>query len=362
MNTARAQSIALTLSQEPIAIRQVGARDTAAIDAYVNQHKEGTVFHRGGWAKAAQCAYGCEDVTLAAWRGDDVIGVLPLIDVRAPLLGRSMISTAFSVGGGPIADDDQIIGMLAEEAAALGDAHGANYVELRANPPLGSDWLEKTGVYADFELPLPVDEGENLAMIPRKRRAEVRKAIKSAEMGDLSLRIVQETGEFYALYASALRDHGTPVFPKSFLDALASAFADRIEISIADWRGEPIAALLSFYDKDTVRPYYIGALPAARAVRGAEYLYWMQMRRAAEQGCAHFDFGRSKIGTGPYQFKKLWGAEPRPLTYRTRLVRADAAPDVNPNNPKFAAFVSMWRRLPLPLANRIGPMVAGNFP
>ena len=355
-------ALALAPEKTRVAVRLAGPNDAAAIDAYVDRHREGTVFHRAGWAKAAHAAYGYEDVTLVARRGDEVVGVLPLIDVRAPLLGRSLVSTAFCVGGGPIADDDQIVAMLGEEAAVLGEVRGANYVELRADPRLGSGWLEKTGVYAGFELPLPAGEDENLAMIPRKRRAEVRKAIKAAEAGDLSLRIVRETSEFYALYASALRDHGTPVFPKQFLDALAHAFADRIEISIAGWRGEPVAALMSFYDKNTIRPYYIGALPAARSARGAEYLYWMQMRRAAERGCTHFDFGRSKLGSGPYHFKKLWGANPSPLTYRIWLGHGDSLPDVNPNNPKFAAFVSMWRRMPLPLANRIGPMIAGNFP
>ena len=336
--------------------------DAALVDAYIDQHSDGTVFHRPGWAKAAKIAYGYETTTLVAWRGGEVVGLAPLTDVRAPLLGRSLVSTGFTVGGGPIANDADILAMLADEAAAQGEARGANYVELRSDPPLGSDWLKKSGVYAGFELPIPVDENENLAMVPRKRRAEVRKAIKAVEAGDLSVRIIRNTVEFYSLYAAALRDHGTPVFPKRFLDTLVQAFADNVEISIADWRGQPVAALLSFYDKDTVRPYYIGALPAARSARAAEYLYWSQMRRAAERGCVRFDFGRSKVGTGPYNFKKLWGAEPRPLTYRIRLIRADAAPDINPNNPKFATFVSLWRRLPLPVANRIGPMIAGNFP
>lgn len=355
-------ALAMELGAAPVAIRPAGPSDATAINTYVDQHKEGTLFHRAGWVKAAKAAYGYENATLVAWRGEQVVGLLPLIDVRAPLLGRSLVSTAFSVSGGPIADDEHILAILADEAAALGGARGAAYVELRADPPLGSEWLEKTGVYAAFELPLPAGEDENLAMIPRKRRAELRKAIRAADAGELSLRITRSTDEFYALYASALRDHGTPVFPKRFLDGLVRAFAEDVEISIADWRGEPVAALLSFYDKDVVRPYYIGALPAARQARGAEYLYWSQMRRAAERECVRFDFGRSKLGTGPYHFKKLWGAEPRPLTYRIRLVHGDGLPDINPNNPKFAAFVSMWRRLPLPLANRIGPMIAGNFP
>ena len=35
-----------------------------------------------------------------------------------------------------------------------------------------------------------------------------------------------------------------------------------------------------------------------------------------------FDFGRSKVGSGPYHFKKLWGADPNPVTYRCKLIGA----------------------------------------
>ena len=355
-------ALALAPGDAPLKIRLADAGDAASLDAYVDAHPQGTLFHRNGWAAAAKAAYGFENVSLVACRGNVVVGYLPLIDVRAPLLGRSLVSTAYAVGGGPIGDDDQIIAALADAAASLGADRRANYVELRSNPALGPDWLEKSDVYASFELALTSDENAQLASIPRRRRAEIRKAIKAAAGGDLQVRYTRETSEFYALYAASLRALGTPVFPKAYVDALAETFSEKCEITIADYKGEPVAALLSFYDADRVTPYYIGASAGSRAAPIAEYLYWTLMRRAVSKGCAHFDFGRSKIGTGPYQFKKLWGAEPKPLTYRCKLIGAKSAPDVNPNNPKFAAFVSMWRRLPGPVANRLGPLLSANFP
>lgn len=362
MTSARAIAPGVASDVAPVKIRIADARDVAAMDDYVDAHSKGALFHRNGWAAAARAAYGFEDVSLIAIRGDHVVGVLPLIDVRARLLGRSLISTAYAVGGGPIGDDDAIVAALADEAAALGAARRVNYVELRSDCALGPDWLEKSGVYASFELALHADEDAQLASIPRRRRAEVRKAIKAAAAGELCVRYTRETDEFYALYAKALRNHGTPVFPKAYVDALFAAFSRDIEISIADYKGEAVAALLSFYDGDRVMPYYIGALSRARAAPITEYLSWTLMRRAVSKGCAHFDFGRSKVNSGPYNFKKLWGADPKPVTYRCKLIGATALPDVNPNNPKFAAFVSMWRRLPAPVANRLGPLLSANFP
>lgn len=343
-------------------VRVMAPEEADACDTYVRDHADGKFFHLSGWADAARRAYGYRTLSLVARRGAEIVGLLPLVDVRAPLLGRSLVSTAFTVDGGPVANNDVVINALADKAAALGAENNANYIELRANPALGADWLKKTGVYAGFELPLPVDEAETLAMIPRKRRAEVRKAIKAAEAGDLKVQITNDLDALYRLYAVALRNHGTPVFPKKFLHALAESFSEEIEISIAEYGGAPVAALLSFYFKDTVLPYYIGALPEARSARAAEYLYWSLMRRAAEKGVTRFDFGRSKIDSGPYHFKKLWGAEPHPITYRCKLVCAKSLPDVNPNNPKFSRFVVLWRRLPMPVANRVGPLLAANFP
>ena len=141
------------------------------------------MFHRSGWAAAAKAAYGYQDLSLVAYRGDAVAGALPLIDVRAPLLGRSLVSTAFAIGGGPIGDDDGVVAALCDEAAALGAARRANYVEVRSNPALGPDWLEKSDIYASFEIPILSDEDAQLAAIPRRRRAEIRKAIKAAASG-----------------------------------------------------------------------------------------------------------------------------------------------------------------------------------
>jgi hypothetical protein len=82
------------------------------------------------------------------------------------------------------------------------------------------------------------------------------------------------------------------------------------------------------------------------------------MRRASRRGCTRFDFGRSKVGTGAYDFKRNWGFEPRPLTYAVRTVTGAAPREINPMNPKYRLQVAAWKRLPLPIANRIGPLIA----
>ena len=115
--------------------------------------------------------------------------------------------------------------------------------------------------------------------------------------------------------------------------------------------------MLSFYFRDEVLPYYAGDDEAARDLAANDFKYWELMRRACARGCRLFDYGRSKQGTGPYAFKKNWGFEPKPLSYEYCLYKRDAVPQNNPANKKYRLMIEAWRRLPLPVANWLGPHV-----
>lgn len=362
MSTVLAPEPDLVSDRSALSIAPCTPADKGRWDSYVEGCPGGTFFHLFGWGEVAEAAYGYEPVYLAARRGGAIVGVLPLIDVRSPLLGRSLISTAFTVGGGPVGDDAGVVAALAEKAARLGEERRVRYVEFRGGPHPLEGWVRKTGRYAGFKMPLPADEDEHMNRIPRRRRAEIRKALAAAEKGVLQSRFDQDADGFYELYARSMRALGTPVFPKRFLHEIVRGFGDRAELTFVDYGSAPAAALLSFYFRNTALPYYVGAAPSAREARAHEFLYWSLMRRAAARGASVFDFGRSKIGSGSYQFKKLWGLDPEPLTYQYKLIRARVAPDLSAANPKFMAASERWKRLPLSLANRLGPMLSGNFP
>jgi FemAB-related protein (PEP-CTERM system-associated) len=193
--------------------------------------------------------------------------------------------------------------------------------------------------------------------IPRKQRAMVRKGIKAG----LQAAVDADVDRFYRIYAQSVRDHGTPVFPKKYFAVLKDVFQDNCEVQTTTLNGEPASTVMSFYFRNEVLPYYGGGTPLARRVKGFDFQYWELMRRAAENGYQIFDYGRSKAGTGSYSFKKNWGFEPEPLEYQFRLVRAKAVPDVNPLNPKYQLFIKAWQKLPLAVANTLGPMIARNL-
>ena len=158
-----------------------------------------------------------------------------------------------------------------------------------------------------------------------------------------------------------MRNLGTPVFAKKLVKALVAEFHENLEITVVRSRTQPVAAVLSFYYGDAVLPYYGGAGEEARGLHAYDLMYWSLMRRAVERGATTFDFGRSKFGTGAFSYKTYWGFEATALRYQYKLIGASDLPNVNPNNPKFSRMTKIWRRLPLPLANFIGPFVARNL-
>jgi FemAB-related protein (PEP-CTERM system-associated) len=347
---------------EALTVREFAARDTGRWIDFVAEHAAATLFHDHRWLEAVEAAYGYRNYHLIAERGGRIVGVLPLTLIDSPLLGRSFVSTAFGIGGGIVAADDETVAALGREAVKLGERFAVNYVELRGGPAPGEGWIEKAGLYESFEKEMPSEADKIRDWLPRNRRAEVKKSLRIDEANEDSFRLDQSVDDFYAVYSAALRNLGTPAMPKKFLRILKEKFGDDADIALVERNGEPVAGLFSFWRRDRVMPYYIGGGEVGRNMRAYDYLYYSLMRRAVARGIRLFDFGRSKVGSTHSQTKSYWGFEGKPLLYHVALIRAKALPNVNPNNPKFARFVEVWKKLPLPVANVLGPLAARNFP
>ncbi len=329
-------------------------QDRSVWDAFVREHPMGTVFHLSAWGRAIEKTFGHKAYYFAAVRGQDMLGVLPLIHVKSRLFGNSLVSNAFAVYGGPVAVSDDAHAVLDGAAWALAQKLGINVLEYRNQQRLRPEWPCKSETYATFKRPLADSSDDNLKAIPRKQRAEVRKSLEK----NLDVRIDRNADRHFAIYAESVRNLGTPVFPKSLFRNLLDAYGDDANVLTVMHGDKAISSVLSFYFRDEVIPYYGGGVEAARDLRGNDHMYWMLMEHAKSRGCTSFDFGRSKFGTGAFSFKKNWGFEAVPLHYEYRLGEGGSIPDVNPLNPKYKAMVAIWQRLPLAIANLAGPFVS----
>ena len=325
-------------------------------DEFVSNHASATVFHLSAWSQVMKNAFGHKPHFITVSDGTRLRGVLPLVELKSKLFGHSLISMAFCVGGGPLASDEESRNRLLLAAEGLARNLSVGYVELR-DTAAAQGWLAKDDLYSGFEREMAEDEAQNLLQIPRKQRAVVRKAID----GDFRVTTDKDLDTFYALFARTVRDHGTPVFSRKFFREILHAFPANADI-LTVWKGDrPLSSVLSYYFRDRAYPYYTGSAPQARAAGTNDLMYWKLMRHAVGRGCKIFDFGRSKVGTGPYSFKKNWGFEPRPIAHQFLLIGRDTLPNLNPTNPRYAQAIEMWRRLPLPVANFIAPFISRNL-
>lgn len=343
-----------------IEIKRLPLQDAGAAarwDAFVMACPQATFFHRAGWQKVIHEVFRHETYFLQAETDGQIVGVLPLARIKSLLFGHSLVSLPFGVYGGVAAIDEAAAQALEAEAQRIAQSLGVEHLELRHIQRRHTDWPLQD-LYVTFRKEILPDEEANMLAIPRKQRAMVRKGIKNNLRSEIDL----DVERFFALFADNVHRHGTPAMPKRWFQALLDEFGNDCEVlTVVSADGKPLSSVMSFYFRDEVLPYYAGDDEAARDLAANDFKYWELMRRACARGLKVFDYGRSKVGTGPYGFKKNWGFEPVPLHYEYRLYKRDAVPQNNPNNAKYQLLIKTWRRLPIGLANWLGPFIVRNL-
>lgn len=335
-----------------LSVRKMQADDRKDWDDFVLSCPEATFFHRSGWQEVIERAFGHQTHFLLAERAGKIEGILPLARIRHFYFGHSLSSLPFCVYGGIAASTDAAKTALDLEAQKIAAQLEVDYLEYRNVRKFHEDWPSKD-LYVTFRKEIDPDVEQNMKNIPRKQRAMVRSGIKHG----LSSEIDENPGRFFDVFADNMLRHGTPALSKHYFSLLFEVFGKDCEVLCVTHQGEVVSSVLSFYFRDEVLPYYAGDTLKARSLAANDFKYWELMRRSCERGCRMFDYGRSKIGTGSFDFKKNWGFEPAPLSYEYQLHRSTSVPDQNPLNPKYQLFIKAWRKLPVSVANFVGPHI-----
>ncbi len=336
-----------------LVVRGMLSTDSEKWDAFVASCPEATFFHRSGWKPIIEGCFGHRTHYLLAEADGVIQGILPLAQTRHPLFGHTLSSLPFCVYGGIAAEMEAARTLLDESAQRLARDLDVDYLEYRQREPFHTDWPNKD-LYVTFRKAIDPDIEQNMKNIPRKQRAMVRSGIKHGLMSVID----DNVDRFFAVFSDNMLRHGTPALPKKYFAELKSVFKEDCEVlTVTMPTGEVVSSVLSFYFRDEVLPYYAGDTVLARSLAGNDFKYWELMRRACERGYRVFDYGRSKRGTGSFDFKKNWGFEPTPLHYEYQLHRAKRVPDQNPLNPKYRLFIKAWQKLPMPVANFLGPHI-----
>jgi len=285
--------------------------------------------------------------------------VLPLFLVENFILKRALISSPFAVYGGILANSDEARQAISAEARRLGAELGVQYIELRGGHReqiIGEPNVDR---YATFTKLLSDNEEALMASLPMKMRKNVRRALRTP----FTMRIgCREIDEFERIHSTTMRRLGTPCFPKQYFKAILRHFGDMADVREVIHQDRVVAASLNFFFRGTMHCYYAGADQDYNTVRPNTFMYYDHLRWAGQHGFKTFEFGRSKKGTGPFEFKRHWGTEMHELPYEVLLVRKKEVPNYSPTNKNFGLAIRVWRNLPPVVARAIGPRLIRLFP
>ena len=342
-----------------VEVRLLQAGEETAWDDYVMAHPQGSPFHLLAWKLVIEEVYGWEPIYLTVREDDRLRSVLPLFLVSTLVTGRILLSTPFAVYGGALSDSETALAALAEEVRRRASQLGVQYVELRNAWPEQRMGFAPVTRYVTFTQEIGPNAEAMLEAIPRKTRYMVRKALKHP----FSTRVTRDRGGFESLYLSNLRKLGTPAFSRKHFEAIERHFGEQMDVREVVLNGELTAAVLSFYFRNQVLPYYGASDPAYNEYAPNNYMYFDLMRWGGENGYRLFDFGRSKMqGSGSFDFKAHWGMAVRELPYEVLLVKRKELPNFSPNNERLRKVIALWQKVPLAVANRIGPHLVRMFP
>ncbi len=338
-------------SAPPIEVRAATAADDVSRDLLVGASSQGTFFHLSRWRDFVHGLYGHEPLEFAAWQGDELVGFLPLTLCRGLTGGRHLLSIPYSVYGGPVARTPEAERALLEEAKVLAERKMVRFLELRFEADPGLDW-PGTDLYWTFKRDLPDRPEDVLAAMPKKSRAEARKARKKhgLELSEGKWYV----DDLYRLFFLNKHTLGSPALSPEHFYRLADEMGEDVFVHLVRRDQEPLAAVMSFAHRDTLIAYYAGTAPHAdRAYSASNFMYMALQEWAVTRGFKVFDFCRSRGESGAFKFKVHQGFEPTQLHYRYHLVNAKEKPSFNPSNPRTEVLRKTWSRLPLWVTRRL---------
>lgn len=329
--------------------------DTSLWDEFVLKHPRTSNYHRSGWRRVITDSFGHAAHDLVA--KDDlgnIVGILPLVCVKSWLFGTSLVSVPFFNYGGVVADDPLVEEALLRRAKGLARSIRAGHIELRQTHAMNGDLRVKTHKVT-MVLELPPSSERLWESFPSKLRSQIRRSIKEG----MEVRV--GGGElleaFYRVFSIHMRDLGTPVYAKRFFEDILRVFPNESTICVVSHRGTPVAAGFLTRYRDTLEIPWAASLRRYHRLSPNMLLYWRVLEYACDHGFRRFDFGRCSVDGGTARFKAQWGAKPVPLYWYYATEPGARLPQVNVDNPKYRLGIAVWRKLPVWLASRLGPMV-----
>jgi FemAB-related protein (PEP-CTERM system-associated) len=331
---------------------------SAEWDAFVASAARSSFCHLAGWRDVMDGVLGHRSYPLAARDGTGrITGVLPLVHVRSRIFGTYLLSMPFLNYGGPIGEPEAVAALTGRALEVARELRvGLLELRCRGEAPAGMS-VSHRKVTVTLDLPESVDALWKQTF-RAKLRSQIRRPIKE---GMCFRRGHEEVDGFYRVFARHMRDLGTPVLPRALFDALPAAFPGEVVFATVRDGDEPVAAGCGFVWGDEFELTWAASLRDRSRSAPNMLLYASLMEEMVGRGLRTFNFGRCTPGAGTHRFKLQWGGVDEPLPW-AQWSSAGVASTPSPESAKFRLATAAWQRLPLPVANRVGPVLARQIP
>lgn len=332
--------------------------DSAQWDRYVTSKCQSSNYHRWIWGEVVNRTYGHDFYRLAAMENGTVRGVLPLCFVKSLAFGNVLISMPFFSYGGVVADDACIGDQLLSSAIKLAQKVGAGHIELRQGSVMPSSWSSQAHkVTMEVRLPATTDD------LWKDQSSGIRNKIRNAKKNGLRVEWngLEAVETFYRVFSTNMRNLGTPVYPRSWFANICASLPEETRF-VTVWDGnQAVASGIVTSFRDAVELPWSGSLPESRKKYSALLMYWSVLEWALMKGYTRVDLGRCTPGGGTYEFKRHFGCIESPLHWY-HWVSQGSIPQTSPDNPRYRLATQIWRRLPVAIANQLGPLIVRSIP
>jgi FemAB-related protein (PEP-CTERM system-associated) len=329
-------------------------------DAYAARHPLATAYHREAAVLVGNRTFGLRTWFLSARDGDDLVGILPLVEQSSRFFGHFLTSVPFFTYGGILADDDTTVHAILQGLRMHCEARRVQHAELRHAGPLRGESLPERVDKVSMIVDLPSSEDALSRQLGSKLRSQIKRAQR--EQPEVIWGRGELIPEFFRVFSQCMRDLGTPVYPRRFFEIACNALGELASVLVIRVRGEVMAGAILVRHGDRIEVPWAAATDEAKRNAINMRMYWEMLAHSMRAAAREFDFGRSTIDSGTFRFKQQWGAKPRQLHWQYWLSPGSEVPMLNNSNAKYALATAAWKRLPLWCANLIGPMIIRNLP
>ena len=328
------------------------------LDGLVNLPR--SVSHHPNWLRVLDEGLKQVPYCLVARTAEGIAGFLPLSFVSSRLFGKFLVSLPYLNSAGVQAETPEAAVALTSRAVDLADQLGVKNLELRhegelPHPNLNGTMEEK--VHMRLSLPGHVDE------LWQSFKPKVRNQIRKGEKSEFTVRWggADSLRDFYEVFSHNMRDLGTPVYSTRLFQSVIKWFPEQAEFCTIHDGQRPVAGALLLHGAGITEVPSASALRSYNSTNVNMFMYWQLLQRAIERSQELFDFGRSTKDSNTFRFKKQWGALPQPAVWQYYL-RSGSAADLRKESGKYDRFISLWRRLPLPVTRLLGPAIVRGIP